>query len=216
MNGRLVAWVLFVLAFSALSYAGRFLFETEIPDDVLYTYSAAIQGVVQYAIILAVVVLIVRGANVRALLALRRPDSWTRAAGISVGIFVAMMILAGALSPFLQPGDEQGLIPERWEPERADALAANFAVVVFVAPVVEELVFRGLGFSLLARFGTAAAIVLVGVAFAVAHGLVEALPLLVAFGAALAYLRARSGSVYPGMILHGFFNAFALVGALVT
>ena len=216
MNGRLLAWTVFVLAFATLSYAGRYATETEIPDDVLYTYSAAIQGLVQYAIILAIVLLIVRGTSARALLALRRPDSWARAAGIAVGIFVAMMVLAAALAPFLEPGEEQGLIPERWEPDRADALAANFAVVVFVAPVVEELAFRGLGFSVLARFGTAAAIVLVGIAFGLAHGLVEALPLLVGFGAALAYLRARTGSVYPGMILHGFFNAFALIGALVT
>ena len=215
MSGRLLAWTVFVLAFAALSYAGRFL-GGDIPDDVLYAYSTAVQGLVQYAIMLAILLLIVRGAPVRAILALRRPDSWARAAGISLAIFLGMMVLAAALSPFLQPGEEQGLLPEDWDPDRAPALAANFAVVVLVAPVVEELIFRGLGFSLLAHLGTPAAIVLVGVAFAVAHGLVEALPVLVALGAALAYLRARSGSVYPGILLHAFFNAFALIGALVS
>ena len=215
MSGRLLAWTIFVLAFAALSYGGRFA-GGEVPDDALYMYSTAIQGIVQYAIMLGILLLIVRGAPPRALLALRQPDSWARAAGIAFAIFLGMLVLGAALSPFLQPGEEQGLIPEDWEPDRAPALAANFAVVVLVAPVVEELIFRGLGFSLLARFGTPAAIILVGITFALAHGLVEALPLLAAFGAALAYLRARSGSVYPGMLLHGFFNAFALIGELAT
>jgi membrane protease YdiL (CAAX protease family) len=65
-------------------------------------------------------------------------------------------------------------------------------------------------------YGEWLAIVLVGVLFGVAHGLVQALPLLVALGCGLAYLRSRVDSVYPGMIVHGFFNAAALTVALVT
>jgi membrane protease YdiL (CAAX protease family) len=57
--------------------------------------------------------------------------------------------------------------------------------------------------------------VLTGLAFGVAHGLVEALPLLVAFGIGLAYLRCRVDSVYPGMVVHGLFNGAALVVAVV-
>ena len=41
-----------------------------------------------------------------------------------------------------------------------------------------------------------------------------ALPVLVVFGLGLAYLRSRTGSIYPGMILHAFFNAAALVIAV--
>ena len=57
-------------------------------------------------------------------------------------------------------------------------------------------------------------IALVGISFGVWHGLVEALPLLVAFGAGLAYLRYRVDSVYPGMIVHGLFNAVSLTIAV--
>jgi membrane protease YdiL (CAAX protease family) len=56
--------------------------------------------------------------------------------------------------------------------------------------------------------------VLVGIAFGLAHGLVEALPFLAAFGAGLAYLRSKVDSVIPGMIVHGLFNAVALVVAV--
>jgi uncharacterized protein len=85
-----------------------------------------------------------------------------------------------------------------------------------VAPVVEELTFRGLGQSLLAFLGRWPAIVVVGISFGLAHGLVEALLVLVPFGIALAWLRDRTKSVYPGMIVHGLFNGVALAVAVLT
>jgi uncharacterized protein len=87
-------------------------------------------------------------------------------------------------------------------------------VIAVIAPLVEELTFRGLGYSLLARYGRWPAIILVGLAFGLAHGLVQAFPLLAAFGAGLAYLRSRVNSVYPCMIVHGVFNAVALTVAV--
>ena len=83
-----------------------------------------------------------------------------------------------------------------------------------LAPVLEELTFRGLGFSLLQPLGATGAILLVGISFGIWHGLVEALPLLAAFGAGLAYLRSRVDSVYPGMVVHGLFNAVSLTIAV--
>ena len=50
-------------------------------------------------------------------------------------------------------------------------------------------------------------------AFAAAHGLVDGFPALFLFGAAVAFLRLRTGSLYPGMLLHGTFNALALAVA---
>ena len=87
-------------------------------------------------------------------------------------------------------------------------------MICFVAPFVEEVTFRGLGYSLLVRYGRWAAIVLVGIAFALAHGLVQAFPFLVALGSGLAYLRSRVDSVYPVMVVHGAFNAVALTVAV--
>jgi membrane protease YdiL (CAAX protease family) len=86
--------------------------------------------------------------------------------------------------------------------------------VAGVAPVVEELLFRGLGYSLLERYGRWVAILLVGVTFALGHGLVEGFPELALFGCALAWLRSRTDSVYPGMLVHALFNAIALVAAV--
>jgi membrane protease YdiL (CAAX protease family) len=110
-----------------------------------------------------------------------------------------MAILTAALGPLLHPGREQGVAPDVWEPKHAAAYVANGVVICIVAPFVEELAFRGLGYSLLVRFGRWTAIVLVGVAFGLAHGLVEAFPFLAAFGAGL---------------VHGLFNATALAVAV--
>ncbi len=194
----------------AISYLGA---SEDPPEDVLYTWSAAISGLFYYTLVLAAVLLISRGRMVD-LLALRAPPSWARAAVISLVLLVAIFALNGVVEIFLDPGEEQGLVPEDWDPSRADAFAANFVVVVLLAPIVEELLFRGLGFSLLHRFGRVAAIVLVGIAFGLAHGLVEALPLLAAFGIALAYLRSETASVVPPIVLHSLFNAIALVASV--
>ena len=50
----------------------------------------------------------------------------------------------------------------------------------------------------------------VAVLFGIWHGLVQALVVLIPFGGALAYLRDRTQSVLPGMVLHALFNATAL------
>jgi membrane protease YdiL (CAAX protease family) len=148
------------------------------------------------------------------LFALRRPTSWRRALVLAIGVIVGMYILSAALGPLLHPGQEQGLTPSHWRSSRAGAYVLNGFAIAVIAPIVEELTFRGLGFSLLRRYGEWTAIVLVGLCFGLAHGLVNALPFLVAFGMGLAFIRSRTGSVYPGMVVHGFFNATALIFAV--
>ena len=211
-TARLVGWLAFIGVFSALNYAARFA-GGEPENDVLYAWSTAVEGTIQFAIVLGIVLALARG-HVRRLLALRRPRPIGAALRIGAGIYVSVMVLAGVLSIWVDPGKEQGLLPDDWRPDRAAAFAANVVVVAGIAPVVEELTFRGLGYSLLERFGRWWAIALVGLAFGLAHGLVEALPLLVAFGAGLAYLRSRTDSVYPGIVVHAVFNALALLSAV--
>jgi membrane protease YdiL (CAAX protease family) len=89
-------------------------------------------------------------------------------------------------------------------------------LIAFVGPVVEELTFRGLGFTLLRQYGPGLAIATTGVLFALSHGLLALLPTAAAFGFGLAYLRSRTDSVYPGMLVHVLFNVIgvlAIVGS---
>ena len=213
MNARLVGWTTFVVLFSALNYASRASEGT--PDrNVLYRYGTAASGVIQYGVILLIMLLIARGLPRREAFALRRPRSWPRALGLGAAILVGIYVVSAVLNPFLHPGREQGLTPTGWQAAHAGAFAANFLVVCAVAPFVEEMTFRGIGFTLFAVFGRVTAILVTGLAFGLAHGLVDGLPLLVAFGCALAWLRTRTGSIYPGMLVHGTFNAIALIAAV--
>lgn len=207
---RLTAWVLVVGSVSALEYVARFSGRTggaSSRNDV-YSYSAFASGLVFYGLILGAVLLI--AIDRHDLLALRPPQR--RPARTAVGVLFAVYIceVVVTLLPIRSPGSEQGLTPTHWESAHAGAFAANVVLFAAVAPVVEELTFRGLGQSLLQPFGRWPSILLVGVAFGAWHGLVQAELVLVPFGIALAYLRDRTTSVYPGMVVHALFNAAAL------
>jgi membrane protease YdiL (CAAX protease family) len=211
---RLAAWLAFVLAIAALNYSARFSSGPP-PKDVLYRWDTAIGSTIEFGVFLGIVLLIARGAP--ELLALRRPRSWRGALGNALVVLLGIYLLSAVLAPLLHPGREQGLTPDKWDSTRAAPFIANAFVVCVIAPFVEELTFRGVGYSLLSeRFGVEPAIVGSALFFGLAHGLVEALPLLVAFGIGLAWLRERQNSTIPGMFLHGTFNAIALALSLTT
>jgi CAAX protease family protein len=213
---RLLAWFVLVLLLAALGYGSRA--SGGAPDrNAVYEYSTFVGGVIQYSVWFSIVLGIASGRW--DLFALRRPRSIGRAAAISFAVVVGIYIVSAlvTLLPIENPGDEQGLTPTAWEPKFAGAFAANCFLFCVIAPFVEELTFRGLGQSLLyevvARVPT---ILIVGVAFGVAHGLVEALTVLVPFGIGLAIIRDRTDSVYPGMVVHGLFNGLALAAAVLS
>ena len=198
---------------SGIGYASRF--SSGKPDrNALYMWSTFAGELLIFAVIFGVTMAIT-GPH-RQLLALRQPESWGRALGIGFVLLAVVYGVIAAIDPLLHGGREQGLTPTGWEPRHAAAYAANFVVIAGVAPVCEELLFRGLGYSLLERLGRWPAIVSVGIAFGLYHGLVEALPELVIFGCALAWLRSKTQSVFPGMLVHATFNALALVLAVTT
>jgi membrane protease YdiL (CAAX protease family) len=211
-RNKLTAWAILVAFLALLGYASR-LSGGKPPKDAAYLYSTAASGLVQYAIILVIVLLIARPDW--SLLALRRPRDWGRTLTGVVVVFVAVYAASAIVSAFSNPGREQGLTPQGWDSSRAVAFALNFVVFVAVAPVVEELTFRGLGYSLLEPLGRLTAILWIGLTFGLAHGLLEGLPILIVFGCGLAWLRERSDSVYPGMAVHATFNAVALIAAVL-
>ena len=136
--------------FIAAAYAVR-LTEGKPDKDALYQYSVTANALVQYAFVL-IVMLAIAGFD-RELIALRRPRSWPRAAGLAAIVAVGLVVSLKLLDLVFHAGDEQGLVPKEWDSSRAGAYFANFAVIVIVAPFVEELTYRGLGFSLLEPFG---------------------------------------------------------------
>jgi membrane protease YdiL (CAAX protease family) len=210
---RLACWFALVLALVALGYASRF--SSGKPDpQVLYQWSTAANGLILDGLVL-VLVLAIAGLTPR-LLGLRRPRSIPDAAKVVGAAIVAIYVFETVYSRLVHPGNEQGLTPDHWEPRHAAAYVVNAIVICTFVPFVEELTYRGLGYSLLERFGRVQAILAVGLLFGLAHGLVLSLPVIVAFGCVLAWVRARTGSVFPGMLLHGAFNLIALVAAVTV
>ena len=213
MQRRLVGWTVVVALMALVSYAARASGDRP-PEDVAFRWGTSIGAALQYAILLGIVLALTWGLDRRRFLALRAPSSWWRAAGTSALVIFVVFVVSGVVARFGNVDKEQGLIPESFDSSRAAQFAAYAAVVVLVAPIVEELLFRGTGFGLLEPFGRTPAILLVGIAFALAHGLVLGFPVIAAFGIGLAYLRARTASIYPCILLHALFNAFGLAVGL--
>lgn len=91
-----------------------------------------------------------------------------------------------------------------------------FFVGAILAPLVEEIFFRGFLFQgFRERYGWVSAMLLSSGIFAVAH--LDPVSLIPTFilGALLAYLYHRSNSVWPGVILHVLVNSFGLCSAYV-
>jgi membrane protease YdiL (CAAX protease family) len=76
------------------------------------------------------------------------------------------------------------------------------------------LTFRGLGYSLLEQHGFWVAGIVSALGWSLAHGLVSGVPIFLVFGLALAWLRRRTASVVPGILVHGLFNTAALIQAV--
>lgn len=86
------------------------------------------------------------------------------------------------------------------------------AAAAFVAPVCEEIFFRGLLFTgLLKRMSLWPSVVLSAIIFGVSHADVGSLVPLIIIGLALAWARWRTDSLWPGIIIHTVNNTAAAV-----
>ncbi|HZG89469.1 MAG TPA: type II CAAX endopeptidase family protein [Pseudonocardia sp.] len=90
-------------------------------------------------------------------------------------------------------------------------LAAGAVLV----PFAEELLFRGVGYGALRRYGVGIAVVASSLVFGIAHGTNVVLPAAIVLGIITALLYERSRSIWPGVVAHGLNNAIVFVSALI-
>lgn len=96
-------------------------------------------------------------------------------------------------------------------------LGALLILVAVIAPIVEELFFRGMLYPVLRqRWSAIAAIVVNGFLFALIHVVPILLPGLFFVGMVLAWVRERSGSVIPCMVIHALQNGTVLLVIYAT
>lgn len=138
-----------------------------------------------------------------------------RAAWLTLGVgatYYALLVLYSS-SVQLEPDST----PTKLGADNGDAGIAGLVIAaVLIAPVVEEIFFRGMIFrSLRNGVGVTVAAVISGLFFGMLHWdfatverLLQVIPLIV-FGIALALLYAWSGSLWGPIVLHGTNNALA-------
>lgn len=78
-------------------------------------------------------------------------------------------------------------------------------------PIGEELLFRGVVTTALLRYGPIIGVVGSSVIFALLHGINVVLPAALIVGLITAELRRRSGSIWPGVIVHAVNNLITVV-----
>ncbi len=90
---------------------------------------------------------------------------------------------------------------------------------VVLAPIAEELFFRGIVQSMLRRYFYRPwpAVIVTSVIFGLLHYKTpQNVPALILFGAVLGYIYERSGRLYPAILTHALFNALPFVTLLTS
>ena len=113
-----------------------------------------------------------------------------------------------------QIGIEPQGIKQAMEVAREPAMfAASLAVMAGLAPLVEELVFRGLLYGWLCRWGTGVAWIVSSLAFAAAHVEPAHVVLVLPLGLWFGWLRRHTDSLWPSLVAHMVNNGIAVAAA---
>jgi uncharacterized protein len=130
--------------------------------------------------------------------------------GVWIVALIAGLVVTAALSPLIgQPqGNAAPLLRESFDPLFVGLIVPT---VCLLAPLTEELLFRGALFGWLHRFLPALpAIVLVAAVFAGAHLLPTLFPVLFVFGLGATWVRNYTGSTFNSFVMHASQNTFAV------
>jgi membrane protease YdiL (CAAX protease family) len=149
----------------------------------------------------------------------KREEHGSRALGVLAGLgaWVAMfpvvaLTLVGwseLLEALGYPWREQTVLTDL----RADPLAFFLSAVV-LAPVCEEVLFRGLLYPALKRkIGIGLSMILTAGLFALVHWHLQTFPPLFVLGLALAYVYERTGTLVAPIAFHAVFNGWTFLGA---
>jgi membrane protease YdiL (CAAX protease family) len=151
-------------------------------------------------------------------LGFRKTPFW-RAAGLVLAGFVLIVVVNLGYSMLLewiqqirpdlhlQTNDEFVCQENKFAPI---STAAQLLVAFAIAPICEEIFFRGFVFmGLRSRMTLVGAIFFSSLIFAVAHADATSFPILFVIGLVLAYLRWNTCSIWPGIVLHMLNNGIS-------
>jgi membrane protease YdiL (CAAX protease family) len=138
-------------------------------------------------------------------------------------LLVGLLLLAPGLSILMSDADNllRWFLPApEWLMEIMLGLTqsglASFVVLVIVAPLTEESLFRGLLMNgLLSRYSPRKAIIVNAILFAVFHMNPYQLANAFVLGCVFGWLRIRTGSLWPCILLHALSNGVGYIAALL-
>jgi len=131
---------------------------------------------------------------------------------ITVNVFYSFLIIAFHLH--IQTNDQVVLDRGRVLPITT---YVTLAAAVFIAPICEEVFFRSFTFMGLRRgMPLGLSITVSALIFAVTHADPASFPVLVVIGLALAVIRWRTHSIWPGILLHTLNNATSALLIILT
>ena len=120
-------------------------------------------------------------------------------------VLITSAVLGGVENPQRDVLAPQGVLS-------TDSFVLLFVLIAIIAPVGEELMFRGMLYRYLrAKRGVAFGVALSAALFALAHVIPVLIPALFALGIVLAVVVERSSSIYPAIVLHALNNGISLV-----
>jgi uncharacterized protein len=129
---------------------------------------------------------------------------------IGVGVGVVAFVLKGlAILAWIRITGDTNNVQDVYADGGRGGLLSLVLGTVFIAvfsPLGEELLYRGIVTNALLRYGPFVGVVGSTVIFALMHGINNIFPAAVVAGLATAEIFRRSGSIWPGFVVHVVFN----------
>ena len=131
---------------------------------------------------------------------------------IAWGAYMALTVVGTLIIKSLTPGVDLDQAQDVGFKNITDSLDIFYAflVIVIIAPIVEEIVFRGYLYgSLRPRMPWWLAAVIVSLLFGIVHGQINLAIDTFFLSMVICYLRDRTGAIWSGIFVHSLKNALA-------
>jgi len=200
---RLAVNVYLIIGLALLIFSSR-------PET--HTLNRYVIGIAVELALAALAFLFMRGEHLDIVATARLRKPQLREIGLAIlavpGLWVAGVLLN--LLSSLVLGYTTPVTPSQYPSTLLEAVALAVTTVV-VAPLCEELMFRGFVQRAYERRNTWVGIVIGGIIFALFHLRFQGAPALLPVAGALSLIAWRTGSVVPGIALHAAYNGIATV-----
>ncbi|MBA2505865.1 MAG: CPBP family intramembrane metalloprotease [Thermoleophilaceae bacterium] len=148
---------------------------------------------------------------------LRRTRLWPAVGWALLGL-VSYYVFAGVYSAIVSPEGEQTVAQDLGVKDGIGFELAAAFVIIWLAPITEEIFFRGFFYRALRnRFAVWSAALIDGIVFGAIHftgsDTLEILPILAVLGIVFCLVYEKTGSIYPVIALHCFNNTLAFMVA---